>query len=77
MQGLTACPPLGPALINPFARLIRELMSICAIVSVLQVQRKRGQHSGYVKLLRPENDAILEDNDSSTALIAETWQASA
>jgi len=42
------------------------------VLSVIMVKRKQRQHSGYVKLLRPQGDIHLEDNDSSTALFAET-----
>jgi len=37
-----------------------------------QVKQKRRQHAGYMKLLRPQNDMNLEDNDNGTALFAET-----
>ncbi|XP_060876735.1 furin-like protease 2 isoform X2 [Metopolophium dirhodum] len=42
------------------------------VLSVVMVKRKQRKHSGYVKLLRPQGDMHLEDNDSSTALFAET-----
>lgn len=38
----------------------------------LQVKRKQRQHSGYVKLLIPQNDLNMDDNDSNAGLFAET-----